>query len=78
MRQHSHDIADESTPVAADRLDEQGEQQIELNKAGVIRPTVEQIARRAYELYLDRGQTSGHELEDWLQAERELSEIWRQ
>ena len=72
-RQHSHDLADESTPVAADRLDEQGEQQIELNKAGVIRPTDEQIARRAYELYLNRGQTQGqtpgHELEDWLQAE---------
>jgi hypothetical protein len=32
-RQHSHDLADESTPVAADRLDEQGEQQIGLNKA---------------------------------------------
>jgi uncharacterized protein YndB with AHSA1/START domain len=77
-RQHSHDLADESTPVAADRLDEQGEQQIGLNKAGIIRPTDEQIARRAYELYLNRGQTPGHELEDWLQAERELSENWRQ
>jgi uncharacterized protein YndB with AHSA1/START domain len=77
-RQHSHDLADESTPVATDRLDEQGEQQIGLNKAGVIRPTDEQIARRAYELYLNRGQTPGHELEDWLQAERELSENWRQ
>jgi len=77
-RQYSHDLVDESTPVAADRLDEQGEQQIGLNKAGVIRPTDEQIARRAYELYLNRGQTSGHELEDWLQAERELSENWRQ
>jgi uncharacterized protein YndB with AHSA1/START domain len=76
-RQHSHDLADESTPVATDRLGEQGEQQIGLNKAGVIRPTDEQIARRAYELYLNRGQTPGHELEDWLQAERELSENWR-
>ena len=76
-RQHSHHLADESTPVA-DRLDEQGEQQIGLNKAGIIRPTDEQIARRAYELYLNRGQTSGHELEDWLQAKRELSENWRQ
>jgi hypothetical protein len=78
----SHDLADESTPVAADRLDEQGEQQIGLNKAGIIRPTDEQIARRAYELYLNRGQTQGqtpgHELEDWLQAERQLSENWRQ
>jgi len=74
----SHDLADESTPVAAYRLDEQGEQQIGLNKAGVIRSTDERIARRAYELYLNRGQTPGHELEDWLQAEREHSETWRQ
>lgn len=33
----------------------------------------EQIARRAYELYLARGATHGRDLDDWLQAERELS-----
>lgn len=73
-RQHPHDLADEPTTLAADRLGEQGKQQIEHNNAGIIRPTDEQIARRAYELYLDRGQTPGHELEDWLKAEWELSE----
>jgi hypothetical protein len=31
------------------------------------------IARRAYELYVARGKTPGHALDDWLQAERELS-----
>ena len=31
------------------------------------------IARRAYEIYLERGQIPGHAEEDWLQAERELS-----
>lgn len=30
------------------------------------------IARRAYELYLERGGVLGHEMEDWLQAEREI------
>ena len=30
------------------------------------------IARRAYDLYLTRGGEPGHEMEDWLQAEREL------
>ena len=30
------------------------------------------IARRAYDLYLARGRESGHEMEDWLQAERQL------
>jgi len=31
------------------------------------------IARRAYELYLQRGSVPGHELDDWLEAEAELS-----
>lgn len=35
-------------------------------------PTIEQIRQRAYELYLFRGDGSGNELEDWLEAEREL------
>ena len=30
------------------------------------------VARRAYELYLARGCEDGHDVEDWLQAEREL------
>ena len=30
------------------------------------------IARRAYDLYLARGCESGHDVEDWLQAERDL------
>jgi hypothetical protein len=37
-------------------------------------PTQEEIARRAYEIYLERGGAPGHELEDWTQAERELLE----
>jgi len=32
----------------------------------------EEIRRRAYEIYLERGQQQGLELDDWLQAEREL------
>jgi hypothetical protein len=30
------------------------------------------IQKRAHELYLTRGQAPGHELQDWLQAEREV------
>ncbi|QPD02828.1 MAG: hypothetical protein Nkreftii_000602 [Candidatus Nitrospira kreftii] len=38
-----------------------------------IDPSVQrEIARRAYELYLERGGMLGHEMEDWLQAEREI------
>ena len=29
---------------------------------------------RAYEIYLDRGQNPGTELDDWLQAEREIEQ----
>jgi hypothetical protein len=38
------------------------------------RPTHEEIAQRAYEIYLERGRTAGDELEDWTRAERELVE----
>lgn len=37
-------------------------------------PTHEEIALRAYEIYLERGSTPGHDLEDWIRAERELLE----
>jgi hypothetical protein len=33
----------------------------------------EEIRDHAYEIYLQRGAQPGYELEDWLQAERELS-----
>jgi hypothetical protein len=36
------------------------------------RPSVESIARRAYEIYLERGGEHGHDQEDWLRAEGEL------
>jgi hypothetical protein len=40
-------------------------------------PTPEQIERRAYELYVQRGGQDGQDLEDWLAAERELTEAMR-
>jgi Protein of unknown function (DUF2934) len=33
----------------------------------------EAIARRAHELYVERGYENGREVEDWLKAEQELS-----
>jgi hypothetical protein len=35
-------------------------------------PSHEEIAARAYELYLARGSEHGHDAEDWAQAESEL------
>ena len=40
-------------------------------------PSPEEIRARAYEIYIDRGQTEGRELDDWLQAEIELIESLR-
>ena len=44
-----------------------------------------EIASRAYELFIQRGGEPGHDLDDWLQAESELrgparsaSEDWRE
>ena len=34
--------------------------------------SAELIARRAYELFLERGATHGHDVDDWLTAESEL------
>jgi Protein of unknown function (DUF2934) len=34
--------------------------------------TNSEIARRAYDLYLTRGCEHGHDVDDWLQAERDL------
>ena len=34
----------------------------------------EQIEKRAYELYIERGGQDGHDLENWLDAERQLTE----
>ena len=35
-------------------------------------PVEERIRRRAYELYVRRGNQSGSEADDWLQAEEEV------
>jgi hypothetical protein len=38
-------------------------------------PLDERVRRRAYELYVQRGNESGSELDDWLQAEEEIRTI---
>jgi hypothetical protein len=35
-------------------------------------PSVQEIRALAYELYIQRGRIDGFEVEDWLQAEKEL------
>jgi hypothetical protein len=38
----------------------------------------DEVARRAYEIFLSRGSDHGRDFEDWLQAEREVSERRRE
>jgi hypothetical protein len=45
---------------------------VEASKARVV--THDDIARRAYTIYVNRNREDGHDVEDWLQAERELEE----
>jgi len=41
--------------------------------AGENLPREWEIQRRAYEIYLERGEQPGRDLDDWLQAEHEFS-----
>lgn len=43
-------------------------------RAAKTPPSHEEIALRAYEIYLERGGVAGDALEDWTRAERELLE----
>jgi hypothetical protein len=36
------------------------------------KPTHQQIAERAYQIFLERGQPQGHDQEHWLEAEKQL------
>ena len=44
----------------------------EVNTSANHAPSLEEIRRRAYEIYLERDGLGGNELDDWLQAEVEL------
>lgn len=46
---------------------------IERSDGSDVLPLEERIRLRAHELYIGRGNESGSELDDWLQAEEELS-----
>ena len=41
----------------------------------VRQPSPEQIAARAYQIFLERGRLPGHDMDDWLQAEYELMQL---
>ena len=62
----------ETAPLSEERVIEEESQFY--REAGVLAPTHEQIAELAYALYVARGRIFGHALDDWLEAEKQLSE----
>ena len=64
-----------SKPKASGRVEaKQPSLEVAGEERSVINSAREQeIRRRAYEIYLERGEESGRDLEDWLQAEGELA-----
>ena len=46
--------------------------------SGKNAPSQEEIRQRAFEVHIERGGIHGCDLEDWLQAERELKEKYNQ
>jgi hypothetical protein len=49
------------------------EGRIGFRRCFVMDSTYEDVARRAYDLFVSRGEQHGHDLEDWLEAERQLA-----
>jgi hypothetical protein len=49
-----------------------GERMMTKDTGGEARPSRPEIARLAYHFYERRGRRDGHDVDDWLSAEREL------
>lgn len=63
---------------AVPQLKQQIQQQAQENTSiQPFQPSREEIAQRAFEIYIERGCQPGHEEQDWLQAERELQNSHR-
>jgi Protein of unknown function (DUF2934) len=60
-----------STATANTRTSQQIERS-QVSYQQLVKITPEEIAERAYELFMARGGTHGNDLDDWLRAESEL------
>ena len=66
-----HAVNEAGNPSASDISRKQSEY---TDPSGGHPPTDNEIQLRAYWIHLDRGGQHGYDLDDWLQAERELAE----
>ena len=46
--------------------------ELEAPQTGNSRNDADLVAQRAYQRYEERGREDGHDMEDWLEAEREI------
>ena len=60
-----------ASPTAIDRARERDEEPLDSGIAS-SGPKEDEIRRRAYQRYLERGGGHGQDFDDWLEAEREL------
>jgi len=51
-----------------------GERMMSKDTGGREPASCDEIARRAYDLYDAHGRSDGHDVDDWLEAERELTD----
>jgi hypothetical protein len=72
-QKHGTAIADTPQPMAIEGSSVEENTGTDCGNMRSLAPTHEQIARRAYELYLERGEKPCDACEDWLTAENELS-----
>lgn len=54
-----------------------GERSLAKYTGGREQPSRDEIARLAYQFYETRGRRHGHDVDDWLSAERELMQHYR-
>jgi uncharacterized protein YndB with AHSA1/START domain len=72
-QEHGTVIADTPRPEAIEGSSVEENVEIDPGNPNVLGPRHEEIARRAYALYLERGEQPGDARGDWLTAENELS-----
>lgn len=65
------DIATDTAPTTP-RDPGDAADQAQQSESMVMQPTEEEIRRRAYQRFLDRGGEHGQHLVDWVEAEKEL------
>lgn len=54
------------------RVESEVQRPVQTAERNVMATTDERVAQRAFELFLARGGEHGHDVEDWLRAEREV------